>query len=93
MDKSLAELATYFGSKSRIPDQDLVRLTAAARAAGSRWETGRLLRPARPRTLHIFSATTMSVWLRAVVDWPSQALARHSGRTSSAPDNGPSPPR
>ena len=39
MDKPLAELAACFGSKSRLPDQDLVRLTAAARAAGSRWET------------------------------------------------------
>jgi hypothetical protein len=38
MDKPVAELAAYFGSKSRLPDQDLVRLTAAARAAGSRWE-------------------------------------------------------
>ena len=38
MDEPVAELAAYFGSKSRLPDQDLVRLTAAARAAGSRWE-------------------------------------------------------
>ena len=38
MDKPLAELAACFRSKSRLPDQDLVRLTAAARAAGSRWE-------------------------------------------------------
>ena len=38
MDKPLAELAASFRSKSRLPDQDLIRLTAAARAAGSRWE-------------------------------------------------------
>src|SRR6266404_1715143 len=38
MDEPVAELAAYFGSKSRLPDQDLVRLTAAARTAGSRWE-------------------------------------------------------
>jgi hypothetical protein len=38
MDKPVAELAACFQSKSRLPDQDLVRLTAAARAAGSRWD-------------------------------------------------------
>jgi hypothetical protein len=38
MDAPLAELAACFESKSRLPDQDLVRLTAAARDAGSRWE-------------------------------------------------------
>ncbi len=37
MDKPLAELAAGFQSKSRLPDQALVRLTEAARAAGSRW--------------------------------------------------------
>ena len=34
MDKPLAELAAYFQSKSRLPDQALVQLTEAARAAG-----------------------------------------------------------
>jgi hypothetical protein len=36
MDASLAELATHFRSNCRLPDQDLARLTAAARAGGSR---------------------------------------------------------
>ena len=39
MDDPLAELAACFQRKSRLPDQDLARLTAAARAAGSRWAT------------------------------------------------------
>jgi hypothetical protein len=34
----LARLAAYFRGNSRLPAQDLVRLTAAARAAGSRWD-------------------------------------------------------
>jgi hypothetical protein len=38
MDEPLAELAACFQRKSRLPDHDLVRLTAAARAAGSRWD-------------------------------------------------------
>jgi hypothetical protein len=38
MDEPLAELAACFQRKSRLPDQDLARLTAAARAAGSRWD-------------------------------------------------------
>jgi RNase P subunit RPR2 len=38
MDKPLAELAACFQSKSRLPNQALVQLTEAARAAGSRWE-------------------------------------------------------
>ena len=38
MDKHLAELAAYFQGKSRLPDQALVQLTAAARAGGSRWD-------------------------------------------------------
>jgi hypothetical protein len=33
----LAELSGYFRNKSRVPDPELVRLTAAARAGGSRW--------------------------------------------------------
>ena len=37
MDEHLARLAAYFRSKSTVPDEDLVRLTAAARAGGSRW--------------------------------------------------------
>jgi len=38
MDEPLAELAACFQSKSRLPDQALVRLTTAARAAGSPWD-------------------------------------------------------
>ena len=32
MDESLAELAAYFRKKEKLPDQELIRLTAAARA-------------------------------------------------------------
>jgi hypothetical protein len=38
MDEPAAELAACFRRNSRLPDQDLVRLTASARAAGSRRE-------------------------------------------------------
>ena len=38
MDKPLAELAGYFRRKARVPDEELIRLTAAARAGGCRWE-------------------------------------------------------
>jgi hypothetical protein len=38
VDESLAELAAYFGARARVPDQELIRLTAAARTAGSRWD-------------------------------------------------------
>ena len=38
MDEPLARLAAYFRRKSRLPAQDLVRLTEAARAAGNRWD-------------------------------------------------------
>lgn len=38
MNEPLAELAGYFRRKARMPDQELIRLTAAARAGGSRWE-------------------------------------------------------
>jgi hypothetical protein len=38
VDEPLAELATYFRRNTRLPDQDLVQLTAAARAGGSRWD-------------------------------------------------------
>jgi hypothetical protein len=37
VEEPLAELAGYFRRRSRVPDAELVRLTAAARAAGSRW--------------------------------------------------------
>jgi hypothetical protein len=37
VDEPLAKLSAYFRTKSRVPDPELVRLTAAARAAGSRW--------------------------------------------------------
>ena len=38
MDEPLTELAAYFHRKTEVPDQELVRLTAAARAGGSRWD-------------------------------------------------------
>jgi hypothetical protein len=38
MDEPLAELAGYFRRKARVPDEELIRLTAAARASGSRWD-------------------------------------------------------
>ena len=38
MDEPLVELAGYFRRKARVPDEELIRLTAAARASGSRWD-------------------------------------------------------
>ena len=38
MDEPLTELAAYFRRDTRLPDQELVRLTAAARADDSRWD-------------------------------------------------------
>jgi len=38
MKEPLAELAAYSGPWYQVPDADLVRLTAAARAAGHRWD-------------------------------------------------------
>jgi hypothetical protein len=38
VDEPLAELAGYFRRRARLPDQELIRLTAAARAGGNRWE-------------------------------------------------------
>lgn len=38
MDEPLAEHAAYFRRKARLPDQELIRVTAAARAGGSRWD-------------------------------------------------------
>ena len=38
MDEPLAELAAYFRVKTRLCDEELARLTLAARAAGSRWD-------------------------------------------------------
>ena len=37
VDEPLTELAAYFRRKSEMPGQELVRLTAAARAGGSPW--------------------------------------------------------
>jgi hypothetical protein len=37
VDDPLAELSAYIRSKSRVPGPELVRLTTAARAGGSRW--------------------------------------------------------
>ena len=34
----MTELAAYFQSKTRVPDEDLVRLTSAARASGRSWD-------------------------------------------------------
>jgi hypothetical protein len=33
-----AELAAYFPSKSKVPDEDLLLLTAAARVGGGLWD-------------------------------------------------------
>jgi hypothetical protein len=38
MNEALGELAAYFRAKTRLPDEELARLTLAARAAGSRWD-------------------------------------------------------
>ena len=38
MDEPLAELAAYFRTRTRLPDDELARLTLAARASGSRWD-------------------------------------------------------
>ena len=38
MDEPLAELEACFRTRSRVPDQELVRLAAAARAGGHRWD-------------------------------------------------------
>jgi hypothetical protein len=38
VDEPLAELAACFCRQAEVPDRELVRLTAAARAGGSRWE-------------------------------------------------------
>jgi hypothetical protein len=37
VEEPLDELAAHFCSKPKVPDEDLVRPTAAARAGGSRW--------------------------------------------------------
>ena len=38
VDEPLAELAAYFQARTRLPDEELARLTLAARAAGNRWD-------------------------------------------------------
>src|SRR5512142_931823 len=38
VDEPLAELAAYFRARTRLPDDELARLTLAARASGSRWD-------------------------------------------------------
>jgi hypothetical protein len=38
VDEPLAELAVYFRSRAAVQDQELIRLTAAARTGGSRWD-------------------------------------------------------
>jgi hypothetical protein len=38
VDEPLAVLAGYFRRKTRVPDAEVVRLTAEARAGGSRWD-------------------------------------------------------
>jgi hypothetical protein len=38
VDEPLAKLAAYFRARIRLPDEELTRLTLAARAAGSRWD-------------------------------------------------------
>ena len=44
MNKPAAELAFCFRTGTRLADEKLVRLTSAARAAGSRWGDSRRLR-------------------------------------------------
>jgi hypothetical protein len=48
MDEPLTELAAYFRTNTRLSDQELVRLTAAARADGSRWRISPPLAASRP---------------------------------------------
>jgi hypothetical protein len=38
VDEPLAKLAAYFRARTRLPDEELTRLTLAARAVGSRWD-------------------------------------------------------
>src|SRR4029077_19339380 len=38
MDEPLGELAACFRAKTRLPDEELARLTLAARTAGNRWD-------------------------------------------------------
>jgi hypothetical protein len=38
MNEHVAELAAHFRATARLPDEELARLTLAARAVGSRWE-------------------------------------------------------
>jgi len=38
VDEPMTELAAYFRRNTKLPDQELIRLTAAARADGSRWD-------------------------------------------------------
>lgn len=38
MEEPLAELTGYFRRRSEVPDAELVRLAAAARSGGSRWD-------------------------------------------------------
>jgi hypothetical protein len=37
MDDAVTELAGYFRARAPVPDGELIRLTAAARAGGHRW--------------------------------------------------------
>ena len=38
VDEPLVELAAYFGTRTPVPDQELIRLTTAARKACRRWD-------------------------------------------------------
>ena len=58
MDEPVAELAVCFCRKTRLPDQDLVRLTAAARALGV--STGHLSRTFRRLTGMTFREYAMA---------------------------------
>jgi hypothetical protein len=73
MDEPLTELAAYFRRDTRLPDQELVRLTATARADGSRWDDiaaacgiktyndlagGSIELPARPVRMTVGAATS-----------------------------------
>ena len=49
MDDPAAELAAYFQARTPVPDEELIRLTSAARGAGQRREqAARTSRPPAP---------------------------------------------
>jgi hypothetical protein len=47
MDDAVTELAAYFRARTLVPDDELIRLTSAARAGGHSW-AAIAARPAHP---------------------------------------------